>query len=111
MGLIRRLLPYTTATLVIALLYVAYVFYSRWDARRAGEQASADAKAKADAQIVKMYAGGELKILSFYATNGVVHRGEKTTICYGVANATAVRIEPEIRPLKPSLSRCMEASP
>ncbi len=111
MGLIRKLLPYTTAMLVIALLYLAYVFYSRWDANHSREQAAADAKAKADARIVKMYGGGELKILSFYATNGVIHRGQKTTVCYGVSNASAVRIEPGIEPLKPAISHCVEAAP
>ena len=78
MGLIRKLLPYTTAMAILSLLYVAYTFYSRWDANRSGQLAVEDAKAKADAQIVKMYGGGDLKVLSFYATNGVIHRGEKT---------------------------------
>jgi len=111
MRLIRKLLPYTTVALVIALLYLAYVFYSRWDSNHSREQAVEDAKAKADAQIVKMYGSGDLKILSFYATKGVIHRGEKTTICYGVSNASAVRIEPEIEALKPAISHCVEAGP
>jgi hypothetical protein len=98
-------------TLGLALLYLAWTFFSRWNDNRASAQASQAEKARANARIVEMYGSGRLKILSFYATSGVVRRGEKTLLCYGVANASAVRIEPGVEPLKPSLSRCVEISP
>ena len=110
-NVIRKLLPYTTALLVLAVLNLAWTFYSRWNNKRAIEQAAETAKAQADAQIVKMYASGNLKIHNFYATPGIIHRGEKGLICYGVSDATTVRIEPGVEPVKPSLSRCVEISP
>jgi hypothetical protein len=108
--LIRRLLPFTTAALVLALLYVAWTFYSRWNRNRFIEQAAEAEKARANAEIVRKYAG-DLKILSFYTTSGTIRRGEKTLLCYGVASAARVRIEPGVEPMKPSLSRCLEVSP
>lgn len=108
--LIRRLLPFTTAALVLALLYVAWTFYSRWNRNRSIEQAAEAEKARANAEIVRKYAG-DLKILSFYTTSGTIRRGEKTLLCYGVASAARVRIEPGVEPVKPSLSRCVEVSP
>jgi hypothetical protein len=108
--LIRRLLPYTTATFVLALLYLAWTLYSNWSRNRSAEQAAEAAKARADAEIVRKYAG-DLKILSFYTTAGTIRRGEKTLLCYGVASAAKVRIEPGVEPVKPSLSRCVEVSP
>jgi hypothetical protein len=109
-SLIRKLLPYTSAALVLALLYLAWTFYSRWNNSRTLQQAADAEKAKADAQILKMYAG-DLKILGFYTTTGTIHRGEKALLCYGVASATKVRIEPGVEPLRPSLSRCVEVAP
>jgi hypothetical protein len=41
----------------------------------------------------------------------VVAKGDKTLLCYGVDGATAVRIEPPVEKLNPSLSRCIEVTP
>ena len=32
-------------------------------------------------------------------------------MCYGVSNATAVKIEPGVEPIKPALSHCLEVFP
>src|SRR6266571_4360107 len=91
--LIRKLLPYTTAVTVLAVLYVLWIFASRWDENRQLEREAEASKAKADRTITEQYGGGQLKILSFYATVGAVARGERALVCYGVANAKTVRIE------------------
>lgn len=109
--LLRKLLPYTSITLGLALLYVAWTFLSRWNDNSQIRRAVEAKQAKADARIVEMYGSGNLKILSFYSTSRTVQPGEKALVCYGVANATKVRIEPAIGALKPSLSRCVEVSP
>ena len=110
-SILRKLLPYTTAALCVALMYVAWVFFSRWNSNRAIERAAEAQKARANARIVEMYGSGELKILSFYAVPGIVRRGQKGLLCYGVSSAHSVRIEPGVEPLKPSISRCVEISP
>lgn len=52
-----------------------------------------------------------LKIIMFYGTPPVLLKGETASICFGVQNAASVRIEPPIATLRPTLNRCLEASP
>ena len=110
-GLVRKLLPYTSAALALALLYVAWTFFSRWNDNRHNERAAEADKAKSDAKIVEMYGSGNLKILNFYATPSVIRRGGKGLLCYGVSNAKTVKIEPAVEAVAPSISRCVEISP
>jgi hypothetical protein len=55
--------------------------------------------------------GGRVKIVQFYAREGVVTEGGATVICYGVLNAKAVRIDPPIADIWPSLNHCIEVRP
>jgi len=108
---IRRLLPYTTVALLIAAIYVAWVFFSRSQAnrdiaRQRQEKEAADARRTLDA-----LGGNELKIVSFSITPGVVKPGGRALVCYGVNNAKAVSIEPPIDGVGVALSRCLEIHP
>lgn len=109
--LIRKLLPYTSVAVVLVMIYVGWTFFSRWRYNHTRAGAAEAERAKANAKIVEMYGSGNLKILNFYAEAKTLHRGEKTLLCYSVANAASVRIEPEVEPLKPSLSRCIDIAP
>jgi hypothetical protein len=51
------------------------------------------------------------KITQFYADRSEVGPGERALLCYGVENATEVRIEPPLERLTPSFSRCIEVRP
>ena len=51
------------------------------------------------------------RITQFYAAPPHPHQGEKTLLCYGVENATAVRIDPPVDTLWPAQSRCFELTP
>jgi hypothetical protein len=110
-SLIRKILPYTTAAAVIAVLYVAWVFTSRWAENRHLERESAARQAAAEKQDPAIAAGGALKILNFYATKGVITHGEEVRLCYGVANAKIVRLDPPVERVWPSLARCFDVSP
>jgi hypothetical protein len=100
--LLRRALPYTSAALLVAMIYAGWTMYSRWaENRRADEEAAA--KKREFDQLTLNMIGPDLKILTFYAN--------RTLICYGVANAKSVRIEPFVESITPSLSRCIKASP
>jgi hypothetical protein len=108
---LRKVLPYTTAAVVLGALYTAWVFTSRWNDNRRMEQAAAAERAKFDRQITEAYGSGQLKILSFYASPGLIRRGEKALVCYGVANAKSVRLEPAVERVWPSTSRCFPVTP
>ena len=103
-------LIYTSSLLVIALLYVGYTFYSRRQENRAIEQKAAAQKLEEDRKTVEMLGGKELDIQQLYATPAI-RRGEKAQLCYGVANAKTVKLEPPAGPMWPSYARCIDVSP
>jgi hypothetical protein len=111
MQVLRKVLPYTTAGVVLAALYMAWVFASRWNDNRRIEQAAASQRSKLDREITELYGSGQLKILSFYVSPGLIRRGEKALVCYGVVNARTVRLDPAVERVWPSASRCFTVMP
>jgi hypothetical protein len=112
MRVIRKLLPYVTAGVALAASYTVYVFGSRWLENRGIETAAAEAaRVRAQREIAQIYGDGELKILTFYATPGVISRGQKALVCYSTVNARSVRLEPAVERMYPALSRCFEVAP
>jgi hypothetical protein len=55
--------------------------------------------------------GKTLDIQAFYANPGAVHGGESVQLCYGVANAKNVKLEPQTNPVWPSYARCVDVKP
>lgn len=109
---LKSILPYTTVLTIIVALYVAWVMYSRHqatvDAERAAEQQKAESEKRVNDQI---FGSGEVKFTTFAAADAVVRPGQTTQLCYGVVNATAVKIDPPVEALKPSWRHCMEIAP
>ena len=58
-----------------------------------------------------MLGGDGLRIMSFYATPGVIRPGSRAIICYGVNGAKKVRIEPPVEEIRPALSHCLQVTP
>ena len=109
---LRSLLPYTTALLIVAALYVAWVLYSRYDRNRRAEAEMEAKKAQAEKDIYDtVSAHGELSFTTFEAATGVLRPGETTQLCYGVVNAASVKIDPPVEQIKPSYRHCMDISP
>ena len=111
----KRPILYSSFALMAVLLYVIWIFFARWQEnrqiqRRANEERTAKQLAD-DRQTVEQMGGKELGIQSFYASAGVVKRGESLQLCYGVANAKTVKLEPQDNPVWPSYNRCVEVSP
>jgi hypothetical protein len=108
-------LLYSSIAIGIALLYVGWIFFSRWQENRASEQKTKEEKAQkqreSDRAALELLGGKELAIQMFYASPGAIHRGESTQLCYGVANAKRVKLEPQSNPVWPSFSRCVEVAP
>lgn len=109
---LRAVLPYTTVLLILAALYVAWTFYSRHESSREA-QAAIEAKKQAERKRVSdlIYGSGEVSFSTFGADSGLLHAGESTELCYGVVNATAVKLDPPIADIKPSYHHCLEIAP
>jgi hypothetical protein len=109
--LIRRLLPYTTVLLVLAALYTGWTLYSRYQSAAEAERQFQQKQIEADQKVVARFGGDQLRILAFGAAKGEVPPGGSVVLCYGVSNATQVKIEPGVEPIKPALSHCLEVFP
>ena len=49
--------------------------------------------------------------MSFYASPGVIRRGDHVNLCYGVNGAAQVRLDPPVEKVWPSQSRCFAVAP
>jgi hypothetical protein len=100
---------------VIVIAYTAFVFWSRWQENSdlAAKQKAAQASAQRDAaeKSVAVLGGSDFKIISFYATPGKIQRGDTVDMCYGVSNAKAVKLEPPVANVWPSVDRCIQVAP
>ena len=55
--------------------------------------------------------GNQLKIFQFYASTGRIAPGGKALLCYSVLNAKALRLDPPVEKVWPSMSRCFDVAP
>lgn len=106
---------YSKLALTIAALIVFWIFFSRWWQNRSIEhrerQAAAEKQRADDRATLEQMGGKELAIQIFYASPGEIRRGQSVQLCYGVANAKSVKLEPQSNPVWPSYSRCVNDSP
>ncbi|HLW43288.1 MAG TPA: hypothetical protein VKS00_02300 [Candidatus Acidoferrales bacterium] len=93
-------------------LYVGWVFYSRWEANQAVADKAAENQRAKDKQTFEMMGGNRFDILVYAANPPTIQRGERSSLCYSVSNAKALKIEPEAEePVWPAFSRCVHVSP
>lgn len=110
-SVMRKILPFTSAAVLIALIYVAYIFYSRHEDQKEAVQQATEKQAADNRKVAELYGGDQLKILDFHATAGPLQHGETAQLCYGVSNAQSVTIEPEVHDVPPSYSNCAKIAP
>jgi hypothetical protein len=101
--------PFVIAGTAVGLIFLGWVLYARGSATPTIE-AARPASAQRNADTVAFYGNGQLKVLTFYANPVEVKPGGHALVCYGVSNATTVRIEPPIGETWPSTSRCVEVT-
>jgi len=111
-----RILRYLRFAIVIAAIYVVVVLFIRWHQNRqyaAKEKAQQQAEQRAeDERSLETLGGTAFTIEGFYAEHGEIRRGDSIQICYSVANAQSVKIEPDTgHGVWPSLTRCFEVTP
>jgi hypothetical protein len=105
---------YTGALIVVLAIYMGWIVFSRWNENRAIERHARDVAAEKqreqDKNTVEQMGGSELAIQSFYG-NSTIKRGQTAQLCYGVANAKKVTLEPQSSPVWPSYSHCVDVTP
>jgi hypothetical protein len=113
-SIFRNPFVYSSALILILGAYVGWIMFSRRQDTRAYEQRAAQAQAKKqheqDQAAIEQLGGSELAIQMLYATRSI-ERGETAQICYGVANATSVTLEPQSNKVWPSHNLCVDVKP
>ena len=113
--LLKNPLLYSSIVVGTALLVVLWISYSRWQENRLIErrtrQEISRKQLENDRLTLEQLGGKELAIQSFYASPGAIHRGESVQLCYGVANAKNVKLEPQPNAVWPSYAYCLNVSP
>ena len=106
---------YSWAALGIAALVVGWILFSRWhenhDIEKRAQEERTQKQQEQDRLALEQLGGKELSIQNFYASPGEIRRGETVQLCYGVANAKTVKLEPQPNPVWPSYSRCVDVTP
>jgi hypothetical protein len=52
-----------------------------------------------------------VQILAFYASPNVIEAGQHISLCYGVAQAKTIKIEPPAGDAWPTFTRCLDVAP
>lgn len=89
---------------VLSLLYTGWIFLQRH------AYTPPPKPKRADVVPLSEY-GDKVKILQFYTPARQLAPGEKALICYGVVNASSVRLDPPVELVWPAVSRCFEVAP
>jgi hypothetical protein len=113
-SLLRNPFLYSTVVILAAALYAGWILYARHESNRAYEERAREAQAErqreADQAAIKQLGGNELGIQMLYAP-ARIRRGETAQVCFGVANAKSVTLEPQDNPVWPSHSLCVDVKP
>jgi hypothetical protein len=113
-GLFKNPFLYSSAAIVVLALYIGSVLYSRHESNRRYDQRARESQSKkqqeADRVALQQLGGSELAIQMLYAPPQI-SRGETAQVCFGVANAKIVKLEPQDRPVWPSHNLCVDVKP
>jgi hypothetical protein len=106
---VRQVYLFVQMAAIVVVSYVGLVVVNRKIADRQKEQQRQQPDGFAEFE--RAYGGTALKIVQFYSREGTMFEGSTTVLCYGVANARSVRIEPPVEGVSVSLNRCVEVAP
>ena len=108
---IRRLLPFLSVGIFIALVVNGWIFYSRWARDRETERVRVQKETQQARRTLDLMGGTDLKILNWYGSPPTIRRGAEASLCYSVVGAKTVRMEPAVKELYPAFSHCIQVSP
>ena len=105
----RQVFLFVQMAAIVVVAYTALVIVNRRIADRQSEQQRQHPAIPAEFE--RAYGGSEVKIVQIYSREGTLFEGSTTVLCYGLANARSVRIEPPVEGVSVSLNRCVEVAP
>jgi hypothetical protein len=106
--------PFLYSSIVIlgVAAYIGFVLVARYESKRDFEKRVAAEEAEkrlaADRLTVGQWGGSELSIRALYVSPSVIQPGSPAQLCYDVANAKTVTLDPPVAEVWPSHSRCID---
>jgi len=114
-SIFKNPLLYSYVVVGVVALSVSWVILSRWESSRSFErrekQQQLERQREQDQATLEQMGGTDLAIQMFYVSPAAIRRGQSAQLCYGVANAKTISIEPPPGPVWPSYSRCLDITP
>jgi hypothetical protein len=106
---VRQVSLFVQMAAIVVVAYMALVMVNQ----RIADQQREQQRHQPDgfAEFERAYGGTAVKIVQFYSREGTLFEGSSTVLCYGVANARSVRIEPPVEGVAVSINRCVEVAP
>lgn len=109
---LRKFVRLSWILVAIVALVIAGIFYARWEESRDIAEKAAEQQREHAREVVEGLGGSSFQIMNFYASPGLIHRGDSAELCYGVANTASVAIDPKpSEGIWPSVGRCVSISP
>jgi len=106
---------YSSIAILAVVAYIAYVLITRYESNRTFERRSVEKateqRREDDRKAIEQLGGSELTIRGLYLSPASIRRGETAQLCYDVANAKTVTLDPPEGEVWPSHSRCVNLSP
>ena len=105
----RQVFLFVQMAAIVVVAYMALVMVNR----RIADQQREQQRQQPDgfAEFERAYGGTAVKIVQFYSREGTLFEGSSTVLCYGLANARSVRIEPPVEGVSVSINNCVEVAP
>lgn len=110
--LLKNPFLYSSIIILLVAIYIGFVLAQRYESKRDYEKGTAAEEAQKrladDRFAIEQLGGSELSIRALYLSPASIHAGEFTQLCYDVANAKTVTLDPPVAELWPSHSRCLD---
>jgi hypothetical protein len=114
-SLLKNPYLYSSIMILAVMAYVAYVLVTRFESNRQFErrniEKATEQRREDDRKAIEQLGGSELSIRGLYLSPESIRRGETAQLCYDVANAKTVVLDPAEAEVWPSHSRCVNLSP
>src|SRR5271165_4441107 len=114
-SILRNPLVYSSILVLVVAGYVGWILLSRYESNRRYLQQQAAKQAEQrredDRRAIEQLGGSDLAIRSLYLSPTIIQRGESAQLCYDVANAQTVALDPPEGEVWLSHSRCVTLSP
>ena len=111
-SLFRSPFFYSGLLLLGVAFFVSYIMLERYLSKRAFEDRMAREEAtkrlEEDRHAIEQLGGSELAIRGLYFSPATIHPGQSAQLCYDVANAKTVTLDPPVAEVWPSHSRCID---